>query len=162
MGAIQAKSIMKDFKYNKIQVAKEGGGTQNFEEKAEQFETVVQKFTGYFVPKKNIRHERFIFQKRVQQQVPKGSEETYRKETVEEFLRALQTLVKTCDYKDAEEMVLDRFVLGLLDTKVSSKLQLKGDLTLEAAVREVRQQERMEIEKEAQKAGDASIRPRER
>ena len=35
MGAIQAKAIMKDFKYNTIQVAKEGGGTQHFEEKAE-------------------------------------------------------------------------------------------------------------------------------
>lgn len=160
MGPVEAKAIMKNFKYKVIQVPKaDGSGTENFQEKEDQFNTIVRKFTEYFIPKKNIRHERFIFQKRVQLKKvtvkKEGGVEVARKETVEEFLRALQGLVKTCEYQDAEDQVLDRFVIGLLDTDLSGRMQLKATLTLADAVRMARQQEQIDAQKEEQRASEA-------
>ena len=108
----------------------------------EDYDTVVKKFTDHFVPKKNIIHERFVFQERKQEE-----------ETVEEYLRTLQTLVKTCRYKDSNEQVRDRFVIGLKDQTVKHKLQLESDLTLERAVAIAHQHEQLLQQRQQQEHG---------
>ena len=147
MGAVQAKKIMKTFKYEKIQVPKrDGNGTEEFEEKEDQYDTVVKKFTSHFVPKRNIIHERFVFHSR-SQLAKKADGST---ETIEEFVRELQTLVQTCGYSDTEEQVRDRFVLGLRNRSVTQRLNMKADLTLDYAVTYARQAEQVKEHEDQQ------------
>ncbi len=73
-------------------------------EKDTDYDTLVKKFDEYFVPQKNIIHERFPFPERAQRPG----------EAVKESVRDLQTLcneslITTCEYDHADDMVLDRF-----------------------------------------------------
>ena len=95
----------------------------------------------------NKRHERFKFQSRKQMDY---IESTKQAETAEEYLRELQRLVRTCEYHDEEDQVLDRFVLRIRNNTLSKKLQLKADLTLEEAFRTVRLSEQVEKQKAEQ------------
>ena len=76
------------------------------------YASLVSKLTYYFIPKRNIIHERCIFQDRTQNS----------SETVEEFVRDLQTRAIHCEYTDANEMIRDRFVMGIKDPSVKQKL----------------------------------------
>lgn len=117
MGGKQANKIFKSLKFL------EG-------EKDTDYDLLVKKFTGYFIPKRNIIHERSLFQERGQ-----GKDES-----VEEFVRDVQSRVQHCNYHDPDDQVRDRFVIGLQDSTVKQKLQLIEDLTLEKAVIIARQQ----------------------
>ena len=84
------------------------------------YNTHVAKFTEYFRAKRNKIHERCIFQDRIQTT----------SESVEEFVRELQTLALHCGYTNTTEMVRDRF-MGINDPLVKQKLQLMAaDLSL--------------------------------
>ena len=67
----------------------------------------------------DVEHEQLVLNERVQ--TPD--------ETVEQFSRGLQTLVQTCGYKESEDLVRDRLVIGLVDVGVKQKLQLMPELT---------------------------------
>ena len=102
------------------------------------YNTLVAKFTEYFMPKRNIIHERCNFQERVQTT----------SQSVEEFARELQTLALRYDYTNTTEMVRDRFVMGINDPLVKQKLQLMGaDLSLDKAVTIARQNEQVKTHK---------------
>ena len=100
------------------------------------FDTIIKKFDDYFIVKRNIVHERSKFQERKQLQ----------DETVEQFYRSLRTLVQYCEYRDLEDQVRDRFVVGLLDKKLKEKLQLTQDLTLPRALEIARQHEQVKLQ----------------
>ena len=101
------------------------------------YNTLVAKFTEYFIPKRNIIHEHCIFQERVQTT----------SESVEEFVKELQTLALHCDYTNTTEMVRDRFVMGINDPLVKQKLQLMAaDLSLDKAVTITRQHEQVKTQ----------------
>ena len=73
------------------------------------YETLVSKLTEYFIPQRNVIHERCVFQSRQQ----------LASESVEEFARELQTLAVHCEYKEeTNEMVRDRFVMGVRNQAV--------------------------------------------
>ena len=95
------------------------------------YNEVTAKFTAYFIPKRNIIHERALFNERKQKQG----------ESVEQYVRSLRELVVHCKYVDADDHVRDRLVLGLRDKHVKQKLQLTNDLTLEKAIDIARQTE---------------------
>ena len=89
------------------------------------YNTLVSKLTEYFIPKRNIIHKRCLFQERVQTT----------SESVEEFVRDLQTLALHCDYTNTTEMVRDRFDMGINDPLVKQKLQfMAADLSINKAV----------------------------
>ena len=88
------------------------------------YDKVIEKFDAYFVPKKNVIHERAKFHLRCQQQG----------ESIEEFVRNLHELSAHCDFKDKNEQIRDRLVIGILDRELSEKLQLESELTLTKAV----------------------------
>ena len=111
------------------------------------FETLCRKFDTYFGVKKNIIHERAIFQERRQKP----------DESVEEFYRALTALAEHCGYQDLDEQIRDRLVVGLKDQKTKEKLQLTADLTLLKALEISRQQEQIKAQMRDQKAGAADI-----
>ena len=117
----QADDILQSFTFN----ADKG-------ENEKSYESVKKKFNEHFIPKRNVIYERAMFNSRKQQPG----------EPVDSFVTSLYTLVEHCDYKGLrDEMIRDRIVVGICDAKLSEKLQLDRELTLETAVTQVRQQE---------------------
>jgi len=98
------------------------------------YQVVKEKFDDYFEVRKNIIFERAKFNQRKQNEG----------ETVDSFITALYKLSEDCNYGNfREEMVRDRIVVGLRDPKLSERLQLDPDLTLEKAIAQVRQTEQV-------------------
>ena len=62
---------------------------------------------------------------------------------MEEFSRELHARVASCDYKDPDEQMCDRFVVGLRDMELRQKLELIDDLTLDQAVSLARRHEQV-------------------
>ncbi len=62
----------------------------------------------------------------------------------EEYIRSLHELANTCDFGAAKDgNIRDRLVIGILDCKLSERLQLLPDLTLRNAIDLVRQSEQV-------------------
>lgn len=108
-------------------------------EDSKNFDVVLQRFDSYFIPKRNIIFERARFNMRSQQDG----------ESIEEFATTLHTLSKDCDYGNLrEQLVRDRFVVGIQDSKLSAKLQLNAELTLQTALETARQVESVRKQQE--------------
>ncbi|KAL1426100.1 hypothetical protein MTO96_018573 [Rhipicephalus appendiculatus] len=91
---------------------------------AKKYAKVIEAFDSHFVVKKNITYERALFNRRIQDEG----------EAMTDFITALRTLVERCDYGDLkDELIRDKIVVGMRDQKLSTKLQLEQDLTLEKA-----------------------------
>ncbi|XP_018403211.1 PREDICTED: uncharacterized protein LOC108780116 [Cyphomyrmex costatus] len=96
------------------------------------FELVKNKFDSYFRPKKNVIFERFKFNSRKQEA----------EESVDSFVTALYSLAETCEFGTIKnELIRDRIIIGIRDTRVSEKLQLINDLTVDKALEIARQAE---------------------
>ena len=96
------------------------------------YNTVKNKFKSHFVIRKNTIFERAKFNSRRQED----------DESADSFITALYTLSEHCKYAGLrEELIRDRLVVGIRDEKLSQKLQLDPDLTLEKAINMVRQNE---------------------
>ncbi|XP_064470230.1 uncharacterized protein K02A2.6-like [Ornithodoros turicata] len=93
--------------------------------KKESYADVVAAFEGFFIVKKNVVYERAVFNSRSQLEG----------EPAADFITALYALVETCEYGNLkDELLRDRIVVGVRDKKLSTKLQMESDLTLERAV----------------------------
>lgn len=102
------------------------------EAEAKKFDTIMGHFDAYFIPRRNVIFERARFNSRVQQEG----------ESIEEFATSLHALSKYCDYGPMQDQfVRDRLVVGIRDKKLSAKLQLDADLTLQKALESARQVE---------------------
>ena len=62
---------------------------------SDNFDLVMKRFDAYFIPKRNVIHERTKFHLRVQQAG----------ENAESFYRSLKELSETCDFKDKNEEI---------------------------------------------------------
>ena len=114
----RADDILQSFKYA--------------EGEQEDYATVKKKLDDYFIPQRNVIYERALFNSRKQEPG----------EPVEEFIAALHTLVEYCNYGDLrDQMVRDKIVVGLVNAKLSERLQLDRKLTLDSAVTQARQDE---------------------
>jgi hypothetical protein len=61
---------------------------------------------------------------------------------VDHFITALRTLSEHCGYGDIrDQLIRDFIVVGICDDKLSEKMQLDPDLTLEKAISLARQSE---------------------
>ena len=101
------------------------------EENSKKFTTVRDSFERYFIKKRNVIYERTKFNLRVQKP----------EETVDSFITDLHSLAE-CEYGDLhDQLIRDRIVVGLLDKKLSEKLQMDSELTLEKAVTIAKQSE---------------------
>ena len=102
------------------------------EENRKKYSEVINKFDDYFKIRKNVIFERARFNRR--NQLPD--------ETAEEYVTALFNLVDSCNYGEfREEMLRDRLVVGIRDISLSERLQMDSELTLEKAMKMVRQKE---------------------
>ena len=111
----QADDILNSFKLSTTQL--------------KQYHTVKTKFDEHFVVRRNVIFERSKFNQRRQEEG----------ETVDTFITALHALAEHCNFGTlTDEMIRDRIVVGLLDAKLSEKLQLDPELTLPKAVNQAR------------------------
>lgn len=77
--------------------------------------SVLTKFNEFLQVQKNDIFECEKFNRRYQQE----------NKSIEEYLTALYALVKTCDYGNLQEQLLqDRIVVGILDTVLSERMQI--------------------------------------
>lgn len=96
------------------------------------FASVKEKFDFYFSPKRNVIFERYKFNSRIQEVG----------ETVDTFVTALYSLAESCEYGDIkDELIRDRIVIGIRDTRASERQQLINDLTVDKALEIARQSE---------------------
>ncbi|XP_062872210.1 uncharacterized protein K02A2.6-like [Trichomycterus rosablanca] len=101
---------------------------------ASEFSTVKTKFDAHFITRRNVIFERAKFNQR-QQELG---------ESVDCFITALHCLAEYCGYGALhDEMVRDRLVVGLRDTKLSERLHMDPELTLVKAVTRARQSEQI-------------------
>ncbi|KAK7093228.1 hypothetical protein V1264_007018 [Littorina saxatilis] len=102
-------------------------------EDSKKYDVVLEKFNEYFLPKKNVIHERAKFHRREQKE----------EESVEQYIRALYDLSEYAEFAEKETTIRDRLVLGVVDKELSQKLQLESDLDLQKAMRIARQHEQV-------------------
>ncbi|UYV76722.1 K02A2.6-like, partial [Cordylochernes scorpioides] len=102
------------------------------EEEATKIDSVFKAFDSHFCVRKNIIYERAKFNKRIQEDW----------EPVDEFITSLYKLADSCEFEGLhEQLIRDRIVIGVRDKALSERMQLDSELTLEKAVKMVRQQE---------------------
>lgn len=75
-----------------------------------------RKYDAYFVPKRNVIHERPRFPQRTQNQG----------DFIAGFVHALYEIAENCDFGNKDEHIRDRLVIGILDKDISERLQMKG------------------------------------
>ena len=99
-----------------------------------EYAVVKERFNSHFVRKRNVIFERAKFNMRKQ-------------ESVNAFVTDLYALAEHCSYGALhDEMIRDRLVVGLRSAKLSEKLQLDAELTLEKAITLVRQSEEVRLQ----------------
>ncbi|UYV64758.1 K02A2.6-like [Cordylochernes scorpioides] len=102
------------------------------EEEATKIDSVFKAFDSHFCVRKNIIYERAKFNSRNQED----------REPVDEFITSLYKLADSCEFEGLhEKLIRDRIVVGVRDKALSERMQLDSELTLEKAVKLVRQQE---------------------
>ena len=77
------------------------------EDDGKKFDTVVERFNAYFVPKVNVIHERAQFHSRSQKH----------EENIEAYVRALYELSENTQFEKREEAIRDRLVLGVKEVE---------------------------------------------
>ncbi|XP_050516691.1 uncharacterized protein LOC126891558 [Diabrotica virgifera virgifera] len=96
------------------------------------YSIIIEKFDAHFIPQKNVIFKRFKFNTPSQQPG----------ESVDAYITALHSLAEHCSYGALkDELIRDRIVVGVLDVKVSERLQLQKNLILGEAVLTLRQAE---------------------
>ncbi|KAK0150368.1 hypothetical protein N1851_008526 [Merluccius polli] len=105
-----------------------GGHLEHAQKKS--YTEVVAAFTAHCVSKRNVIYERACFNRWNQEPG----------ECVDSFITAVHTLAEHCEFGALrEQLIRDRIVVGIRDAKLSENLQLDADLTLENAIRRVKQ-----------------------
>lgn len=112
-------------------------GSKLTDAEKQQYSKVKDGFHNFFIVKKNVVYERARFNMRKQEP----------NETVDAFVTALHALAEHCNYGNLhDELIRDRLVVGLADTRLSERMQMEKDLDLEKAINMARQSE--EIKKQ--------------
>ncbi|UYV66848.1 hypothetical protein LAZ67_4003074, partial [Cordylochernes scorpioides] len=115
----RADDIFRTFKFEK-------------EEEATKIDSVLKAFDSHFCVRRNIIYESAKFNSRIQED----------REPVDEFITSLYKLADSCEFEGLhEQLIRDRIVVGVRDKALSERMQLDSKLTLEKAVKMVRQQE---------------------
>lgn len=89
-------------------------------------QNIIDAFDAHFVGVTNVIYERFVFNKRDQR----------KDEPIEDYVAALRTLAKTCNFTPAmhDSLLRDRIVIGIRDQATREKLLQERDLTLQACI----------------------------
>uniref|UniRef100_T1I2W9 Retrotransposon gag domain-containing protein n=1 Tax=Rhodnius prolixus TaxID=13249 RepID=T1I2W9_RHOPR len=89
------------------------------------FESLIEKFDQYFLPKKNVVFEQHMFFTRNQSA----------EENIEKYVAELRNLAQSCEFGQMEDMLIrGRVICGLKDDKLREKLLKEGDITLQRVI----------------------------
>ena len=114
------------------------------------YNDVVSKFEQFFKVRKNTIFERARFNRRNQQEG----------ESAEQYITVLFGLAENCDYGEfKDQMIRDRLVVGIRDSTRSERLQMDAELTLEKAMKTIRQREAVHEQQTVLKSGENVIEP---
>ena len=106
------------------------------------YDSVIEKFNGFFQVRKNVIFERAGFNRRNQQDG----------KSAENYITTLYELAEYLDYGALKsEMIRDRLVVGIRDGVLSERLQMEADLTLEKAKKMICQREAVHEQQSALK-----------
>lgn len=86
------------------------------------------KFESHCSPKKNVIFERFVFNSISQKEG----------QSFDSFLTELRKAVKSTGYKDKDDMIRDRIVMGVFSKDTQERLLRASDLTLDMAIKHCR------------------------
>lgn len=88
--------------------------------------TVIEKFDKHFIGETNETYERYLFNKRMQQPT----------ESVDEYVTALKTLAKTCNFCQClhDSLIRDQIIIGIRDNTVRKRLLQERKLTLNRCI----------------------------
>lgn len=92
---------------------------------------VIKSFEDFCKPRKNIVYERYRF----------GSRNQKEGEPFDVFLMDIKKLARHCTYNDEEDMIRDRIVLGVTDSKLRTRLLEEKELTMDKAIEKSRASE---------------------
>src|SRR5436190_12916603 len=93
------------------------------------YNQVLENFNTYFSKSINVILERAVFNKRNQLEG----------ESFEQYITTLHKLVKNCNFGPLkDEMIRDRLVIGVRDSKLSESLQMNPSLTLKEAIDKIK------------------------
>ncbi|XP_067944926.1 uncharacterized protein [Watersipora subatra] len=109
------------------------------EEEERTLDVVTEAFTQYFQPRRNVLHYRTQFYQRKQ-----GADES-----AEEYIRAIHALASKCRFSTGltqTDMVKDRLLSGMIDTSLSSELQLNEDVSLATVTSKMRAKETISMQ----------------
>ena len=121
----EAQEVFRTFTY---EPAKAAVGNQPAvpAETAEQFNTVVRKFTEFCVLRKKVIYERYVFHTRVQGEG----------ETIDSFTTDLRLKSQSCEFGSQQDrLIRDRVVVGIRDSKIKERLLRDSELTFRAGNR---------------------------
>lgn len=104
------------------------------EDDQKKYKTVMERFTNHFTRKRNVIYDRAKFNSRFQAEG----------EPVEAFINELIYLARFCNYGSLnDEMIRDRIIVGIRDARLSERLQMDPELTLQKCLDQVRQSEQV-------------------
>ena len=100
--------------------------TLTFEEtEKDKIEPLISKFEASCMPKKNVTHERHVFNLRKQKP----------EESVEQFVTELRRLAKNCEYGELTDSIIkDRIVEGINNDSTRARLLREKDLSLQRCI----------------------------
>lgn len=94
-------------------------------EDAKALKSYFDRFESYVKPRTNVIYNRYKFHSRMQKET----------ETFDQYVTDLKLLVKDCNFGNSDEMVRDRIVIGIRNSKIREKLiNIGSELTLEKAL----------------------------
>ena len=103
-------------------------GTFTFVEGTEdpkKYADVINKFTNFCMPKKNLVYERYVFNICVQKEG----------QNVDSYVTELRHKAQTCDYGELKDsLIRDRIVVGINSTQLKEKMLQDKDLSLDSAI----------------------------
>lgn len=114
---------------------------------SKKLESILKKFDEYCAPKKNETFERFLF----------NSIQQKEGQSFDSFLTELKKAVKTTNYKDQDDMIRDKVVIGIHNKNTQEKLLRDRDLTLEKPVNLCRATEASKTQSKLLTAEPASV-----
>ena len=117
------------------------------EEDKKEYDSVKAQFDAHFGKRRNVIFECARFNLRKQEEG----------EPVDAFITALYALAEHCGYGVLHnEMIRDRIIVGIRNARLSEKLQLDSELTLEKAVTQVRQAEAIKLQQPLLRGGSST------
>ena len=94
-------------------------------EDPKKYADVINKFTNFRMPKKNLVYERYVFNICVQKEG----------QNVDSYVTELRHKAQTCDYGELKDsLIRDRIVVGINSTQLKEKMLQDKDLSLESAI----------------------------